>query len=517
MIKITSRAGYLIISPLPKVLEEELGFFDLVDKIKTFKYRDRDTGEMIEGTKRDGYVNVWVSLLAITETASGRVGCCSKGLYRRIERLLKINNLPFQYIEESPLDEFEFGPHVVSGGRPEQVSALLDLLAEVGCGQIGWQSDPNKLRPREGSGGAILSATMATGKTYIIAMLCRCFPNTKILVVTKKKAVLRRLYEGLTEILPEIAHDIGIYYGDAKRERRITVVSEALIDSFDQSQVGLIAYDEVHNATGQVIAAKLLEYSRAIKIGFSGTIERHKKYQFVESMFGPVASRITDEDAERLDRVSPLDVYVVDVNKGPDISAYKEVVLERKGITFNDDRNRLIGEIARMIPADMQTIVFVRTIDHINELVDEGYLPPGFVIYHGQLKDSERQRIEKGLCDGSILRLVANDALSEGVDTTHVRVILEGGWSTTDQTVSQRGGRARRRAEGKERGALITLADNWEIINKANGESVTNPLKAKASRRIANYSRRGWPVHKVKSPQEIDFSKINKPSSETPE
>ncbi len=510
---IISKDGFLFISPVPPGLEEELRFWELVQKFKEFNFTDRETQERRSGMRRDGYKGQWSSLI----TVAHGTGCCTKGLLRRILNFMVVNGIPHSFEERRALAPFHFGPDVVApfvleNGtaiqmRPEQIRALISILCEIGSGQEGAPGD-GLVPPAAGSGGALLSATMSTGKTTIIAALIRCFPAVRVLVVTKKKSVIRRLRDGLTELLPEIAHEIGEFHGGKKDERRVTVCSEALLDSFDTTRVRLVIHDEVHNSSGTVVAGNLLAYDHAIKVGFSGTIERHPRLKFIESLFGPVVDTISDQEAEDLDRVSKMKVYVLKTHSGPDISGKKEHALERDGITHNHRRNRLAKDVCLAIPPEMQTIVFVRTIEHIDVLMEK-HLPPGFVVYHGQLKDKERKDIEKRLCSGEITRLIANDALSEGVDTTHVRVILEWGWSTTDMTVSQRGGRGRRKTKGKRLGLIITPSDDWEIGTEMEGVEKENPLHAKRVSRVANYSRRGWPIIKVNEAEEIDFAEVN--------
>lgn len=509
MIQITSRRGLLLITPVPPELEKELSFWEMTAKTKGFFYRDRDSGEFREGVKRDGYKSEKIGLI----TTINGVGCCNRGLLRRIVTFLDAMLMPWQFIEENPLTPFHFGPDVVAGLRPEQMRNLMNILVEIGSGQVGGNvPGSGKVPPSAGSAGALISATMATGKTTIIAALIRCFPTIEILVITKKKAVIRRLETGLMELLPDIKDEIGVYFGDKKMERRITVCSEALLDAFDVTRKRLLIHDEVHNSSGEAISVKLASYTLAIKVGFSGTIERHSKFKFIESLFGPVVDTISDQEAEELGRVTKMTVYVVKVDKGPDIAGLKEHILEREGITENHRRNLKAKEVVAAAPENLQLIMFVRTVDHIDRLTEK-YLE-GFTVYHGGLPNSVRKDIEERFCAGQITRLLATDAFSEGVDTTHVSIVCEWGWSGTDQTVSQRAGRSRRRSEGKYRSLVITPSDDWEIATEIPGAFKENPLLNKRRKRVLNYKKRGWPVVKVKSVKDINFSQITQSDDE---
>jgi superfamily II DNA/RNA helicase len=136
------------------------------------------------------------------------------------------------------------------------------------------------------------------------------------------------------------------------------------------------------------------------------------------------------------------------------------------------------------------------------------YLSGDFVAYNGNMPNSVRKSIEERFCSGEIKRLLATDAFSEGVDTTHVSVVMEWGWSSTDQTVSQRAGRGRRKSPGKNLSLVITPSDDWEILTSIEGVTKDNPLHSKRRKRVLNYKKRGWPVRKVRTVKEIDFSQI---------
>lgn len=495
--------GLLYVTPFTDYLKKDLQFYDMVPLVKKISFRDKKTGEMKEFDKRDGYEHKSIDLFTVCEENS--TGITHKGLFRRIAGLIHKNGDTFSFDDKDPLKEFFFDKSVIDGLRPEQVRVLLNILGEINTGQDGWKSGKPVPPPGAGSGGALVEATMSTGKTHIIAALLKCFPTSQCLVVTKKRSVMSRLLSGLSELLP--GQKIGIFHGTKKDKQRITVCSEALLDAFDTSQVSLIIYDEVHNASGAVVSSTLLCFNKAIKVGLSGTLRKHLKRKFIEAIFGPIVDVITDEEAEEKDMVSAIKIYALHVPRGPDISRYEDVALERWGITNNQIRNEMIRDVVVAIPPDLQLIIFVRTIEHMANLC-ENFLSGDFVQYHGQLSAKEREIIEAKIISGELKRIVANDALSEGVNTTKLRVMIEAGWSITDQTVSQRAGRGRRKDKGKNLGVIVTFLDDWEIPDLLQGMTKSNPLQARAEKRISNYKSRGWPILKIHNPDEINFSEI---------
>jgi len=393
-------------------------------------------------------------------------------------------------------------PATVNGLRPEQVQAFIRLLAT--------------------RGGGMLLATMATGKTHVIAALIRAYlHHKKIVITTLRDAVVWRLVKGLNELLEENGIKVSVLTGKKRvDESHVLVCTTGMLDHLDPDEVDVLIFDEVHRAAGDRTGVIVSHFLRAVKYGFSGTIEKRLdgKELYLEAIFGPIVYEITDEEAEALDRVSKVKVFALSVPKGPDVREIKTPAkLEEKAITLNHFRNDLIRQIVALAPIDQQLIIFVRTKDHIDELVGK-YLT-GFEVFHGMIAAGEKKRILAGIEDGSILRIISTDCLEEGVDTVELSVLIDANWTTSDRSVSQKGGRNRRRREGKRWGVIVNFQDEWcDNLRKATIERLagmntlpddslkkTDRLKTRASTRLSHYRDRGWPVERIESPSEIEF------------
>ena len=536
-IEMISNEGLLFIRPPLPELEKELQFWNITPKVGHYEYVNRKTGDTVLGTSRKGYEKKQELLYSLSPDGVWMV--THDGMFRRVADVLNMAGIyTYTHHRVHPLPEFYFDASVVAGLRPEQIQAVIYSLAASGCRQKGGAV------PAPGSGGALISSTMATGKTFWIAAMIRAFRDEKIVITTYRKAVVRRLYDGLNEILNPEGIEVGMVTGEVNREKQITVCTFGSLMNFDQDKTRVLIVDEVHRAAGEDISGVLLEFKRAVKFGCSGTIKGHIRERYLESIFGPIAFSFEDEEAEELDRVSKVKVYALSVPKGPPATAKREDILERHCITRNKVRNRLIRDTAALVPEDMQLIIFVRTIEHIDLLVNgvvfesdpehpevpvkdpiPPYLPPGYEIYHGQLPPKEKRRIEEGLYSGEIKRLIANDSLSEGVDTTKLRVMIDANWWSSDCSVSQKGGRNRRKDEGKYLGIIINFQDEWcDILRKkrleelrqlgmqpSEEEQKADFLKGKADKRLTQYRKRGWPVLRIDSPDKINFNEINQP------
>jgi len=539
---ITSHRSNLWIEPPVPQLEEELRFWDIRMGMKELTVPDRATGGWQTIQVPDGYRKSEELLYSIEDSRM----ITHEGLFHRVANVLASYDIPYKYRRTAPLPQYNLGPHVVAPMwsekdkcflpmRPEQVQAFIRLLAASGCGQ------KNGPAPRPGSGGAIADMTMSTGKTFLIAAFIRAFIEHEIVITTYKSAVVRRLYEGLNEALKHDGIKVGMLTGGVKAPERVTVCTDKSLHNFDSDKIRVILYDEVHRAGADEISATLLGFTRAVKFGFSGTIKKQIRKKLIEAVFGPVAFRFSDEEAEALGRVSKVKVYAMSVPQGPDIGEKDGMPLERLAIIKNKFRNNLVAEVAAAAPEDMQLIIYCRTIQHM-EVLAKDHLPPGYELYHAQLSPAERLRLEKGIYDGSITRMVSNSSFSEGVDTTKLRLLINADWLSSDTSVSQRGGRNRRNDLGKNMGIIVDFRDEWGELARKNRmeqkkkaradtsslalgggefdapdptleekEEPPDKLFSKAKKRLAQYSDRSWPIEKVSSVSEINFGEVRLP------
>jgi len=495
--KIISHEGLLFVTPVHACLQKELQFWHSKTKLEPYSFMK--DGQLIEGVKRAGMEHSKELLYSLS--SDGRSLITHLGLRDRVFHALKEEGIPFSYEHRGiSRPKCTISPAIFKGLRPEQREGVIKMLAN--------------------QGDCCVEFTMATGKTNMIAALIRAFPDQKIIVTSYRETVVRRLLDGLTELLEDTGERIGFYQGSNRDLQRITCSTLALLDEFDPDEIGIVIVDEAHRGAGDQTSQDLLAFKRALKFGFSGTLKKRGdgKQKFLEGILGPIVCQFTDEEAELAGRVTPQRVYVLSVPEGPSLSAQvSDIRRERLGITRNPCRNRLIAETVQKAPADWQGIIFVRTIEHIDWLLENDLKDMGFEKYHAKISTKEKRRIEAGLYSGELKRLIANDALSEGVDTTQLRWLIDANWSSSDVLVSQKGGRNRRLLPGKDYGIIVNFADDWIELALAEqdkelalgaglpaGESnKKDGFFMKANNRIRQYSDRGWPILRISKPEDI--------------
>jgi hypothetical protein len=97
--------------------------------------------------------------------------------------------------------------------------------------------------------------------------------------------------------------------------------------------------------------------------------------------------------------------------------------------------------------------------------------------------------------------------------------LIDANWTSSDRSVSQKGGRNRRLKEGKNWGVIVNFQDEWcdvmrhNTIERLTGMNVPVPddikqmdrLKRRANTRLSQYRDRGWSVERIDVPSEIEF------------
>jgi superfamily II DNA or RNA helicase len=342
-------------------------------------------------------------------------------------------------------------------------------------------------------GGCLLEAATSAGKTYVIAALCRAYTDYKGLIVTNRQSVASRLYDSLVDLCPD--SEIGIYTSSKKVKGRTMIITAASLKNYNPSEIGFIVYDECHGASGEARSADLLRFNKSVRYGMSATIHNEftGMHNYLEGIFGPVVYRTTDEEVEDYGRASPLNVYVIDVNEGPEPDAKtQDLTMERHGIWYNRARNKLIKQCCDMAPEDQQLVVFVRTKYHLDYLKD--YFLKDFEVYHGQLTQKEKKKILEGFNDGTIKRIISTDSLAEGVDPKALFITINANWMQSNVSVVQKAGRNRRLADGKSFGVVIDFNDNWNTR-----------FERKAKNKLSKYYNRGYTIIENAKPNTIKF------------
>lgn len=342
-----------------------------------------------------------------------------------------------------------------------------------------------------------MDAATSSGKTHVIASICRAYTGHSGLIVTNRQTVASRLFDALRDLCPK--SNIGIYTSQRKSDGDTMIITAATLSDYDPREIRFIIYDEAHGASGESRSRDLLAYYRATRYGLSATIENQFSgiHNYLEAIFGPIVHSISDQDVESLGRASPLKVHILDVNEGPSYpQKTSDLTMERHGIWYNRKRNKLIQECVSRIPQDQQTVVFVRTKYHLDHL-KEKYLKD-FDVFHGGLTGKQKKQMLDGFNSGKIKRILSTDSLAEGVDPSAIFVTINANWSQSANSSIQKAGRNRRLAEGKDFGVVIDFNDAWDP-----------KFQKKSKSRLSKYYDRGYTIFESSTPSSITYCDTN--------
>jgi len=504
IVRLTSHKEWLTVSPVIPELLEDLKFYHRFNETTEKTWYDRTEGKMVTRKVRGGYTGRYELLYTLSE--DGTFFVTYNGLKMRICDQLAVLGYETTYQRiEFPWVVPEINKHTMRGLYPEQLKFAISLLV---------------------AGNSMGEGATAVGKTHIIAALIRAYWRNanKILIVTDSQSVVRSLVRELNDILKEDGIQVGITQGSLLAPAKVTVSTTKMMYVHEPDDISMICYDECHGAAAAEASSFLQQFGRAVKHGLSGTISGRSdgKEKFLEAMFGPTIAEISDQEAEELGRVAPQHVYAVSVPKGPLKHYTSDITKERHGIWMNSCRNEIIKKVCEKAPMDKQMLIFVRTIEHLEHLVKEGYLSKDFQTLHGQMREKEREQIEKAFVNGEILRLAATDCVKQGINTKNLSIMVDANWITSRTGTMQRRGRNRRTMTGKNFGVIIVFQDEWMTLNhekelelaKMEELAIGAPeeddfkdlYKSKADARLRRYKSAGDIITKVGSVDEICFT-----------
>lgn len=388
-------------------------------------------------------------------------GCTfPKGLMPRLKQLLREAGYKVMKTKDErarrhdDIGEVELDPAMLSGIelRDYQLQSIADAL-NAGCG--------------------LIHAATNAGKTEIGSAIIKVLAKQRCLFLVHTKQLLKQARERIALRLGTIEEHIGCI-GDGKFEpKHITV---ATVQSISRARgaaqkkviakylktIGLLILDETHHASAKSFYRLLQRIDAPWRYGMSGTPFglADGKGLMVEAAFGPVVSRITNQDLidKGVSAKPTIRMIEVDTEISSDLDwqgVYKD------GLVLNEERNGVIADEATAFTVrGFPTLVMVRELwhgDNICRLLRERGVKHAFV--HGQMPTDEVERAKHALIEGRISTLVASPIFGEGVDVPAVRalIIADGGQSVAN--VLQKIGRGLRFKKDDNRLDVVDFMD----------------------------------------------------------
>lgn len=345
----------------------------------------------------------------------------------------------------------------------------------------------------------IINCPTGSGKSFLIRQVCRIYPHLKILVTTRSSSVRNSLFKDLQANCKQTISELG---GGKRLQLTsdVIVATDKSLHKIPGDWPDLVLYDEVHRSGGAGVATELARFSMARRFGFSASPQGRSDNtdKLVEALFGPDLVNVQYQSAEQVGVVSPIEVRVVNVSSRKSFNHKSQVALERNGYWRHTARNRRIAEVANHFGPEEQTLIMVKTVDHAMHL--RGLLPHYHVVHRGISNERWEQFLEMGLVtaqdialkevdvdtlrkrfeQNDLKKVICTPVWNEGVDFTHLKVLIRGDGQTSPIECTQIPGRLSRIGQ-KPKGILVDFMDHFGgwFLNRSQN-------------RVAQYHEKGW-------------------------
>ncbi len=319
---------------------------------------------------------------------------------------------------------------------------------------------------------AIIQAATGSGKTRLAIDIMRKLDLPTVIITPKNVILEKTWFDNLTKVFS--LHDVGLFYGDVKEPRKITVTSMQSVEKLDLSKFKFMIADEVHNLMSdrkQDILKQDFEY----KLGLTATLKQKQykhwdllkifdfnlfKYDIDMAIGEEVLSQFTftnvgldllseevseyEELQHRIDAVSQMMKNKIDVDK----SMQYALIDKRKKLLANSPQKRNV--LYKLAPSLRgKKIIIFNEYNAIATpiywtLTDLGFNP---CIFNTDIGKTRRMENLHNYSKDKHDVIITTRALDEGYDLPHidVAIILSGG--STSRQMIQRVGRVLRKTE----------------------------------------------------------------------
>jgi len=341
----------------------------------------------------------------------------------------------------------------------------------------------------------VYQAPTGYGKSFLIRQFCCMYPDSRIIIASKGRAVVHSLARELSNGLEAHLNDVTST-GIDDPDKRIALVTSWSIVKLDTSKYDVLIFDEVHQAAEPKNFNILSQVHIPRFYGFSATPENRRDQAdiLIEALFGPIRVEVTFDEGIKDGRNVPMHVYLYPIASGGALKKIsKPSSYQRKsiGIWHNSYRNRVIAELTRYyVSKGNKILVLTEKIQHAKAIQE--YLPEA-EIASGKSKDL-RDLLDR-FVSGEVNPVISTFVWGAGINVPDLDIIIRADALSTEIPNIQASGRAARVSEGKEFGIIIDFDDRFDFATRNS-----------SARRIDVYRSRGWTIHSKTLPPSLSTS-----------
>lgn len=399
-------------------------------------------------------------------------------------RLLKGNKFPAgltELVHEHLLihaEDLEYEVDVVYGKHITIDSKAMteNILCDVSLRD--YQLDA--VRSLLGAGRGIAGMATNSGKTFVIAAICKLVKG-KALILTHKKELLYQLSQVVSGAVSEPVGLVGD--GNYDLSARITVATVQTLhtklgsDEFKAfaHDIKTLMLDECHHTSSRTMYDTAMAIPAYFRFGFSGTPLKFTKLEDMKlvAVTGPVVTRVSNADLveEGHSAVPTITMYPFD--RQDDVlwsmkwhEAYQNLIVD------NVARNRIVAAKAvEFVGNDKVVLVLVDRLQHqqtIRQIIRLMIISHG---YHHHLKVvngsdgmTYRNAVLDSMRSGQSQIVIATSVFEEGVDVPAVDVVILAAGGKSHIRLLQRIGRGLRKKSGPDN--VVQVIDFVDGANK---------------------------------------------------
>jgi superfamily II DNA or RNA helicase len=349
---------------------------------------------------------------------------------------------------------------------------------------------------------SLVQAPVGYGKSFTIQAWCARFHKARIGISVPSIANAGDMVRHLITTLSNVGQIGG---GKHQTGHRVTVVTKDSLHLVEE--LDLLILDEVHTYAADRAFAEVLRLAeRAVVVGVSATpFGRGDGADLrVESMCGSLVYEMPYARALELGLVVPIRVIWHDVpcESNPAEGYTLRSARARHGLWRNDERNRVIADVARSYPENEQVLILVQSVEHALHL--KALLPEFELAYaltdelrfdklrliktlkdvdFGPIRDRDRLALQRRFEDGRLLKAIATDVWAQGVSFDALSALIRADARSNQIKDTQIPGRVSRvhTGSGKYEGVLHDFLDKFD-----------RGFAAAAQARRRNYKAHGW-------------------------
>ncbi len=350
---------------------------------------------------------------------------------------------------------------------------------------------------------ALIQAATGLGKTEAMVQFRLINPDLRIGIVTFRSAVRDSIAHRLRQNDPD--HTVCVIKANSIiYEAHTYVLVDKSLHKLDPSMIDVLIIDEVHGSGSERAFDQLLRFVGLRVYGLSATpFGRHDRADLVPIVLcGPLRLNLDYGFSVKTGANVPLHVYIYKAY-GPDVTTLSDHMQEKLGFWRNTQRNALIAYICKNLPADDQTIVMCRSVEHVlrlrkmlpdficvfnpvniereQELLNMGLLPPGWKNRSDFKLDPSEAR--KEFEENKLKKVICTPVWKEGVDFPNLRWVIRADGTVNKIFCIQAAGRLARKINGKQSAAVIDFMDMF------------GNMVQRSKARIKHYMKEGWHVH----------------------